>query len=200
MNEVSPDTEDEFSNATLNQSQDSEQIVREHIGWMLSLATRTLGGDQDAAEDAVQDAFVSAFRALDSLKERDSIKPWLRQITINAALMKLRQNKRLAEQPINEFLPEFDQNDCRLEDRWSYLARLEDVQDNQSRLDMLSRAFSSIPESYRIVLQLRDIEGYDTLEVANLLEISESNVKVRLHRARSALKKLIEPMLRGEIN
>ena len=200
MNEVSPDTEEEFSNASLTQSQDSEQIVREHIGWMLSLATRTLGGDQHAAEDAVQDAFVSAFRALDSLKKRDSIKPWLRQITINAALMKLRQSKRLAEQPINEFLPEFDQNDCRLEDRWSYLARLEDVQDNQSRLDMLSRAFSSIPESYRIVLQLRDIEGYDTLEVANLLEISESNVKVRLHRARSALKKLIEPLLRGEIN
>jgi RNA polymerase sigma-70 factor (ECF subfamily) len=200
MSGISPDTTDDFSSTPLDQSQDSEQIVREHIGWMLSLAKRTLGGDQDAAEDAVQDAFVSAFRAMDLLKEPGSIKPWLHRITINAALTKLRQKKRQAEQPINEFLPEFDQNDCRLEDRWSYLARLEDVQYNQERLDMLSCAFSSIPESYRIVLQLRDIEGYDTLEVADLLEISESNVKVRLHRARSALKKLIEPMLRGEIN
>lgn len=200
MNEISPENTDDVSSAPLNQSQDSEQIVREHIGWMLSLAKRTLGGDQDAAEDAVQDAFVSAFRAIDSLKEPGSIKPWLHRITVNAALTKLRQKKRQAEQPIDEFLPEFDQNDCRLEERWSYLARLEDVQGNQERLDMLSSAFSSIPETYRIVLQLRDIEGYDTLEVADLLEISESNVKVRLHRARSALKKLIEPMLRGEIN
>ena len=200
MNEVSPETPDDPSDTQPDLSWDSETLVRDHIGWMLSLAKRTLGGDQHAAEDAVQDAFVSAFRGLNSLKEPGSIKPWLRRITLNSALMKLRQNKRLAEQPISEFLPEFDQNDCRLEDRWSFWARVEDVQENQAQLDMLDKAFSSIPESYRIVLQLRDIEGYDTIEVADLLDISESNVKVRLHRARSALKKIIEPLLRGEIN
>lgn len=200
MNEISPEPTDDFSEASEDHSQDSEELVREHIGWMLSLAKRTLGGDQEAAEDAVQDAFISAFRALNSLKESDSIKPWLRRITLNASLMKLRQNKRLAEQPINEFLPEFDRLGCRLEERWTYLAGPEDVQENQDRLDMLTNAFSSIPESYRIVLQLRDIEGYDTAEVAELLDISESNVKVRLHRARSALKKIIEPMLRGKIS
>ena len=56
----------------------------------------------------------------------------------------------------------------------------------------------ALPDSYRVVLQLRDIEEYDTREVAMLLEISESNVKVRLHRARAALKKLLEPVLRAE--
>ena len=110
------------------------------------------------------------------------------------------RNTRARTYRLDALLPEFDQYDYRLEDRWSFLARVEDVQENQGRLDMLSKAFSSIPESYRIVLQLRDIEGYDTTEVAELLDISESNVKVRLHRARSALKKIIEPLLRGEIN
>lgn len=199
MKDVSTDITEKAPNDEPDKLLDQEQIVRDHIEWMLSLAKRTLGDNQGAAEDVVQDAFISAFRSLGSLKSRDSIEPWLRRITINAALMKLRQNKRRAEKSIEEFLPEFDQFDCRLEDRWSYLANVKDVQENQIRLDMLGKAFYSIPESYRIVLQLRDIEGYNTVEVAKLLDLSESNVKVRLHRARSALKKIIEPLLRGEI-
>lgn len=71
MNEISPDAKDNFSSVTLSQSQESEQLVREHIGWMLSLAKHTLSGDQDAAKDVVQDSFISAFRALNSLKKRD---------------------------------------------------------------------------------------------------------------------------------
>ncbi len=194
-----PDNQDDqTADGPQIQLPDSEQLVREHIGWMLALAKRTLGGDQDAAEDAVQDAFISAFSAIDSLEKPENIKPWLHRITINAALMKLRQSKRMAEQPIDEFLPEFDQKNLLIEGRWSFLARIEDVQGNHDQLDMLSKSFLSIPESYRIVLQLRDIEGYDTSEVANLLDISESNVKVRLHRARSALKKVLEPLLRGD--
>jgi len=177
-----------------------EQIVREHIGSMLALARRIMGSDPDAAEDVVQDAFINAFQALNTLQNTENIKPWLHRITVNAALMKLRLNKRLSEQPIDEYLPEFDRNDCRLEERWSYLARLEDVQANQNQLDMLNTAFFSLPQSYRIALQLRDIEGYSTKEMAEALDISESNAKTRVHRARSSMKKLIEPLLRGEIN
>jgi len=199
MKEISPSTPEEPTHAKPDDVLDPDHIVRNHIGWMLSLAKRTLGGNKDAAEDVVQDAFMSAFRSLGSLENPDNIKPWLRRITINAALMKIRQNKRLAEQSIDEHLPEFDQLDCRLEGRWSFLASAEDVQENQIQLDILNKAFSTIPESYRIVLQLRDIEGYGTAEVASILDISESNVKTRLHRARSALKKILEPLLRGEI-
>ena len=64
--------------------------------------------------------------------------------------------------------------------------------------DLVRSKIGELPDSYRIVLMLRDIEELDTAEVATMLEISESNVKVRLHRARSALKKLLEPLLRGE--
>ncbi|MGI9413924.1 MAG: sigma factor-like helix-turn-helix DNA-binding protein, partial [Hyphomicrobiales bacterium] len=61
----------------------------------------------------------------------------------------------------------------------------------QSKIDQL-------PESYRIVLQLRDIEEFDTETVASMLDISPGAAKVRLHRARAALKILLEPLLRGE--
>ena len=177
---------------------EAERLVRDNIGWMLALAGRVLR-DRPLAEDAVQESFVLAFRGLDSFEGRSSLKTWLHRITLNASLTRLRQLKRLAEQPIDEYLPEFDRHDCRIEPPWSYLAPLEDVLESEDLRAQVSQSIDALPDAYRIVLQLRDIEGYDTSEVAELLDISASNVKVRLHRARAALKKLLEPILRGEV-
>jgi RNA polymerase sigma-70 factor (ECF subfamily) len=181
-----------------NHNAQAEQLVRDNIGWMLALAQRMLI-DHALAEDAVQDAFIDAFRALDTFEGRSSLKTWLHRITVNASLMKLRKLKRLAEQPIDEYLPEFDQYECRIEAPWTHLARVEDVLENEHIRSLVHTKISALPDRYRIVLQLRDIEGYGTGEVAKLLDISESNVKVRLHRARAAFKKLLEPILRGEV-
>ena len=177
---------------------ENEQLVREHIGWMLALAQR-LVGERSLAEDAVQDAFIAAFRALPAFEGRSSIKTWLHRITVNASLMILRKHKRLAEQAIDEYLPEFDRYNCRIEAPWGYLATAEEILDNQRLRALVAEKVAMLPDSYRIVFQLRDIEQYDTGEVAVLLDISVSNVKVRLHRARAALKKLLEPLLRGEV-
>jgi RNA polymerase sigma-70 factor (ECF subfamily) len=175
-----------------------EQMVRDNIVWMLRLAERLLG-DRALAEDAVQDAFISAFKGLEKFEWRSSLKTWLHRITVNAALTKLRQSKRRAEQSIDADLPEFDQYNCRIEMPWQYLASLEEVIQKEDLRKTVNVCIDSLPDSYRIVLQLRDIEGYDTREVAEQLEISEANVKVRLHRARAALKKQLEPILRGEM-
>ena len=177
---------------------DSEVLVRDHIGWMLALSRRMLG-DHALAEDAVQDAFINAFRALDSFEGRSSLKTWLHRITVNACLTKMRQSKQRAEQAIDEYLPEFDQYNCRIEAPWNHLASVDDVLESEHLRDLVKTNILTLPEQYRNVLLLRDIQGYDTSEVAMLLGISVSNVKVRLHRARSALKKLLEPLLRGEI-
>jgi RNA polymerase sigma-70 factor (ECF subfamily) len=182
---------------SMQQHIDHEQMVRDNIGWMLNLAQHLLG-DRGLAEDAVQDAFISAFQALDKFEGRSSLKTWLHRITVNAALTKLRQSKRRAEQSIDLDLPEFDQYDCRIEAPWHYMVPLEEVIENDDLRDRVRESIATLPDSYRIVLQLRDIEGYDTSEVAQLLEISEANVKVRLHRARAVLKKRLEPILRGE--
>ena len=72
--------------------------------------------------------------------------------------------------------------------------------ENEDLRSTVNTYINTLPDSYRIVLQLRDIEGYDTSEVAEQLDISEANVKVRLHRARAALKKQLEPILRGEMS
>ena len=193
-----PSDQQEIEAAQARQQIDPEQLVRDHIAWMLKLAERLLG-ERALAEDVVQDAFISAFRALDKFEGRSSLKTWLHRITVNAALTKLRQSKRRAEHSIDEDQPEFDQYECRVEAPWHSLASLEDVMEKDDLRAQVNQAIENLPDSYRIVLQLRDIEGYDTREVAEQLEVSEANVKVRLHRARAALKKRLEPILRGEV-
>jgi RNA polymerase sigma-70 factor (ECF subfamily) len=193
-----PSTQQKIAPIKSQQDVDPEQLVRDNIAWMLKLAERLLG-DRGLAEDAVQDAFISAFRGLDKFEGRSSLKTWLHRITVNAALTKLRQSKRRAEHSIDEDQPEFDQYECRIEAPWHYLASLEDVIEKDDLRKRVNDCINTLPDSYRIVLQLRDIEGYDTREVAEQLEISEANVKVRLHRARAALKIRFEPMLRGEV-
>ena len=177
---------------------DREQLVRENIGWMLALAQRLMG-ERALAEDAVQDAYMDAFRGLDKFAGQSSIKTWLRRITINSCLMKLRRMKRLAETPIDEFMPEFDAFNCLVEPRWNHLASVEDVMQNADLRNTVQQGIARLPDAYRIVLELRDIEGFDTAEVSEMLDLTESNVKVRLHRARAALKKILEPLMRGEV-
>ncbi len=176
----------------------AEKLVRNNISWMLAVAQRLLG-DRALAEDAVQEAFLAAFRGLEKFENRSSLKTWLHRIVVNTALMKLRQMKRLAEQPMDEHFPEFDGFGCRIEPAWNRIASVEEVLENEQSRDQIHTVICKLPDPYRIVLLLRDIEGYDTKEVARLLAISEANVKVRLHRARAALKLLLEPVLRGEV-
>ena len=177
----------------------AEELVRDNISWMLALAERLLR-DRALAEDAVQEAFVSVFRGIAAFEGRSSLKTWLHRITVNASLTQLRKIKRRAEQPIDELYPEFDRHECRIEEPWRHLASLQEILENEELRSRVNDGIGALPDSYRIVLQLRDVEGYDTGEVAALLEISDANVKVRLHRARAALKKLLEPVLRGELD
>lgn len=156
--------------------------------------------EQQHLKDVVQEAFISAFRGLDTFQNRSTMQTWLHRITVNTALMKSRQLKRLAEQPIDEYLPEFDENECRIEAAWQAIPSTEEIISNEQHRLYIHTAINQLPDVYRVVLLLRDIEEYNTSEVAQFLDISESNVKVRLHRARAALKKLIEPLLRDEVS
>jgi len=126
---------------------------------------RPLLGDSGLAEDVVQDAFVSAFGGLSQFERRSSLKTWLHRITVNAALMELRQLKRLGGQSIEEYLPELDRYDCRVEPVWSRLVAVEDILQNEKLRVLVVEKISVLPDACRIVLQLRDIEEYNTEDV-----------------------------------
>lgn len=170
-----------------------EILVRRETPAMLAAARRLLRDDA-AAQDCVQEAFVSAFRGLDGFELRASIGAWLRRITVNAALMRLRKGRRLAEAPIDDLLPSFNAAGFRPEPLWR-VEELPDEEIERKRIRARVREkIDELPDGYRIVLMLRDIEEMSTQETAQAMGIQEGAVKVRLHRARGALKKLLEPM------
>jgi RNA polymerase sigma-70 factor, ECF subfamily len=170
-----------------------EALVRAESGHLLAVARRILRNEQDA-EDAVQQAFLSAFRALPSFNGACRLTTWLHRIVTNAALMKLRASAHRPEESIEHLLPRFldDGHHERQFSEWSLpadarLARQEAAQTVRAAIDRL-------PERYRTVLLLRDIEELDTAEVAAMLGVTPNAVKVRLHRARQALVTELEPV------
>lgn len=167
-----------------------EALVRGHAPRMLAVCRRILRNDEDA-HDAVQEAFVSAFRALPSFEGTSRIGTWLHRIAVNASLMRLRTRRRRPEDSIDDLLPTFrEDGHATMEPRdWSPSA-LQEVERGETRTFVRS-CIDRLPDTYRTVLLLRDIEELDTAETAVILNVTEGVVKVRLHRARQALRRLL---------
>jgi RNA polymerase sigma-70 factor (ECF subfamily) len=173
-----------------------ERLVRSSTGRLLATARRILDNEDDA-RDAVQDAFLSAFRALGSFEGNARLSTWLHRIVVNAALAKLRRRQRKPERSIDDFLPKYladgHQADPAVE--WREPAEVA-LQHDETRA-IVRQAIDELPETYRTVLLLRDIEGVDTDETARLLGVTVAVVKTRLHRARQALRTILDPHFRG---
>jgi RNA polymerase sigma-70 factor (ECF subfamily) len=173
-----------------------EELVRSHGGRMLAVARRFLDSEEDA-RDTVQDAFVSAFRSLDRFEGQARLSTWLHRIVVNAALMKLRSRRRKPEKSIEELLPRFLEDGHLAEPALAWRVSSPSEAERREVRDLVLRQIQELPEGYRNVLMLRDIEGLDTEETAVAMGVSANAVKTRLHRARQALRALLEPHLRG---
>ncbi len=173
-----------------------ETLVREYSGRMLAVARRFLRSEDDA-RDAVQEAFVSAFRAIDRFEGGARISTWLHRIVVNAALMKLRTRRRRPEASIDELLPRWKENGHPVDAPTPWSAEKLVQQDQLRRL--VQEGIDQLPDSYREVLILRDIEELDTQEAAETLGISANAVKTRLHRARQALREVLDPALKESV-
>jgi len=190
-------TDEEFAGLLAGDLQQTRELVRRNSPWMLALATRLVGNSEDA-QDVVQSAFGKIFTALDDFEGRAQVSTWMHRIVVNESLMHGRRNRARREVPIEQLQPKFDQWGCREEGPWASLEEPESLMERQQLVTDMSKLLDQLPDDYRTVLILRDVEGMTTDEVAETLSISTSNVKVRLHRARSAAKKILEPYLRGD--
>lgn len=161
------------------------EIVERHSGTIYNLALRLMGNPQEA-EDVLQEAFISAFRALSRFEGRSQLGTWLYRIAYNAALMRLRRRQA----PTFSLDEPWAADDGELIPRqfvdWSALP--DDMLLNKELRSVLETALGTLPQSLRSVFVLRDIEGLSTAETAEALMLTETNVKVRLHRARLALR------------
>ncbi|MGF1510332.1 MAG: RNA polymerase sigma factor [Myxococcota bacterium] len=172
-----------------------EAVVRRHGSWLLAVCRRYLR-DEHLAQDTVQEVLLSVYRHAESYTQSGPFTAWMRRIAVNASLMALRKKARVSEEPIDDLLPRMDGLGCRIEPSEREYLAIEELLDRKYLREMILESIQRLPDSHRVVLMLRDVEGYTTAEAAEALEINEGALKVRLHRARSALKKLLEPVLK----
>ena len=168
-----------------------ERLAREYGGAMLAVARR-FHRDEDDARDAVQDAFIAAFRAMRFFREDARLTTWLHRITVNACLMKLRSARRHPTSSLDDLLPRFDDTGHQAKPAGAWTDEIEAVLDTPNIRARVRGCIEKLPESYRAVLICRDLNEMDTAETGKALGLSVENVKTRLHRARRALKTLIE--------
>lgn len=146
-------------------------------------------GDEQEAEDVLQEAFMSAFEAVDGFEGRSKLSTWLYRIAYNASLMRLRKRKQMTafsldRPPLDEDGMEIPANRQLVD--WSAVPD-DELLTAEAREEM-DRAIAELPESLRSTFVLRDIQGLSGAETAEVLGISVQAVKTRLHRARLRLR------------
>jgi len=172
-----------------------EILVRTHMPALLRVARRFMRSEEDA-RDAVQDAFVSAFKSIGKFESNAQLATWLHRIVINASLMRLRSQRRRPEEDIETLLPRFREDGHQLEPSEPWGETAETILQRSELGSVVRAAIDRLPDTYREVLLLRDIEELSGEEAAAVLGVTPNAVKIRLHRARQALRTLLDPYMR----
>ncbi len=171
-----------------------EALVRKHQKKMLNIAYRMLGNYEDACE-VVQDAFVSAYKAIKSFEEKARFSTWLYAIVINLSKNRLKQTKKHLsyEESLDDPIPTDDGNIRAepLSNEPSVIERLE-KKDIQQRVQ---DCINALDNEFKEVLILRDIQGFSYGEISDMLKMAEGTVKSRLFRARDAVKDCLKKFM-----
>jgi RNA polymerase sigma-70 factor (ECF subfamily) len=170
--------------AKLGDSAAFEKLVNRHSALVYRVVRHIVPTSEDA-EDVVQDAFLSAFEHLLQFEERARFSSWVTRIAVHNALAKVHRLRRFPVMPIHD---EVDSTNLIEDQVVDWRPTPEQIYGNAELRVILQKALASLPEIYRLVFVLRDIECLSVAEAAALLGISISNVKVRLFRARLQLR------------
>jgi len=183
--------------ARLRRGEDSafEELVRAHGPRMLAVAKRYLPQETDA-QDALQDAFINVARSIGTFNGESLLGTWLHRVIVNAALMRLRTRGRRTELCADTAtLEAASESNGVSRDTWTTAEPLARAELRR----MVREEVARLPESYRVVLVLRDLEGQDLREIAALLDVGLTTVKMRLHHGRRALRAALEPRLASRV-
>jgi RNA polymerase sigma-70 factor, ECF subfamily len=155
-------------------------------------------GDREDAEEVAQETLLKVFENFSQVREPERVRPWVFRVAKNACLMKRRKSMfaPAVELSLDQLMPARQDGDpVRIEIAdWSALP--EDLLLQAELRDTLTAAIGELPETYRSVILLRDLEELSTQETAEILELTEDVVKTRLHRARLAVRQKLDERLR----
>lgn len=168
-----------------------QEIMRRNNRRLFRTARSILGSDWEA-EEVVQDAYVKAFRALETFRQEAQLGTWLTRIVIHEAQGRLRHRR--------EHLPLSELDDTTMGEIIQFPGGAHDIDpERQAALGeircLLERAIDALPEPFREVFVLRQVEGLSVAETAQVLSIAPETVKTRLHRARTRLRRTLQDQL-----
>ena len=168
-----------------------EQIVERHEAKVFNLALRFTRNQEDA-EEVLQDVFSTVYRKIQSFQGKSAFSSWMYRITVNAAFMKLRKKKQRPAIGIDDLAPSVWNNFFNQEAQMSYVNRSDSASMTRELREVLGDAIKKLPEQYRAVFVLRDVDGLSNQEVSEILQLSIPAVKSRLHRSRLMLRKKLQ--------
>jgi len=163
------------------------ELVKRYEKSLYNFGLRMCDNPSDA-EDMVQDTFLNVYRYLGGFRYETKFKNWLYRVATSACLKKKRRSKYAPDRELSldEFLPSDESAMSMNLPRWASQP-LDQVLDEELG-NVIRRALLDLPKKYRLVIVLRDVEGFNTQETADILNLTPTNVKVRLHRARLFLR------------
>ncbi len=167
------------------------ELVNRYEKSLYNFGLRMCNNPSDA-EDMVQDTFLNVFKYLIGFRYETKFKNWLYRVATSACLKKKRRSKYAPDRELSldEFLPA-DESAVSMDlPRWASQP-LEQVLDEELS-GVIKQALMELPEKYRLVIVLRDVEGFSTQETAEILGLTATNIKVRLHRARLFLREALK--------
>lgn len=145
----------------------------------------SLTHNRDTADDLAQEVFLKAYLSLPKFQLKSEFGTWLYRITVNHAKDYLRKRMKMKEIHLDD-LAASQEEETQVKEK---------KEEEEQKRKILFRSLSELPEKYRLILTLRDIQGFSYEELANILKISPGTVDSRLHRARKMLRQKIIPLL-----
>jgi RNA polymerase sigma-70 factor (ECF subfamily) len=171
------------------------ELMRRHRGPIVNYVNRLIG-DRDRAEDLAQEVFLRVYRHAGTYRVTARFTTWLYTIASNLGKNELRNRARRRNVSMEDSPRELRQDDYHFGTREDFLEpdRIWDLNDRQRKVRI---AIDSLPEHFRMMIVLRDLEGFSYEEIASILELPLGTVKSRINRARLEFKRRVEPLLRG---
>ena len=163
-----------------------EHLYRLHRRRVYGLCLRMVS-NQAEAEDLTHDAFLQSFRKIQTFRCESEFSTWLHRLTVNVVLMRFRK-KSLVEHSVEEMAERDEQADRPRKEFGGYDPRLSGVIDRLG----LQRALDQLPQGYKAMFILHDVEGYEHTEIAQIMGCSVGNSKSQLHKARLRMRKLLQ--------
>jgi len=159
-----------------------DDLMRQHVGRALRIARRLVPTREDA-EDVVQDAFLSAMRAINSFDITRPFGPWLTRIVVNQGITFCRSRARRQDEGLPADLPSAGPSPAQVTER-------------NEIIDRFRGALELLPEQQRLMIQLFEVDGLSSPEIATLTGLSDGTVRWHIHAARKVLRKALAPLMR----